>query len=153
MAHKLDPLLLMLFQHMHTRAASAAAGGAPRLWRACMTIFERVLQLSQRVKFTPYIRFMGARLAGVENARAFAAALVTRACTPVRTLAPVARCSVPEASTLFALLACRRRSVCACGVGSAPILRCYGHARRCIQALPGLRVWWIRVVRTQQQRW
>lgn len=90
MAHKLDPLLLMLFQHMHARAASAAAGGAPRLWRACMTIFERVLQLSQRVKFTPYIMFMGARLAGVESARAFAAALVTRACTPVRTPAPIA---------------------------------------------------------------
>eukprot|EP00892_Ulva_mutabilis_P009463 jgi/Ulvmu1/688/UM010_0060.1 len=82
MAHKLDPLMLMLFQHMHARAADADTGGGARLWRTCTTLFERVLQLSQRVKFTPYIMFLGARLAGVLSARDFAAALVTRVCTP-----------------------------------------------------------------------
>ena len=102
MAHKLDPLMLMLFQHMHARAAGASAGGAPRLWRACMNFFERVLQLSQRVKFTPYIMFLGARLAGVQSAQDFAVALVMRVCTPVR--APSSQPHQPRPPSLAAML-------------------------------------------------
>ena len=80
MAHRLDPLMGMLFEHMRARAKEDPA----RLWRDCMHAFDSILLGSQRIKFTPYVVFFAAHVTGAGNARSFAAELVARVCDPVR---------------------------------------------------------------------
>lgn len=80
MAHRLDPLMSMLLDHMRVRAREDPA----RLWRDCMHAFDSILLGSQRIKFTPYVVFFAAYITGIGYARKFAADLVARICDPVR---------------------------------------------------------------------
>ena len=79
MAHRLDPLMGLLFDHMHVRAREDPA----RLWRDCMHAFDNVMLGSQRIKFTPHVILFAAHITGTGNAKKFASDLVGRICDPV----------------------------------------------------------------------
>jgi hypothetical protein len=83
MAHKLDPVMCLLLRHLDSRAARSEQE-QQRLEGACMTAFERVILLSHRVKFTPFLILRGVTLVGVGAAERFVDSLTSRICSPVR---------------------------------------------------------------------
>lgn len=114
MAHRLDPLMGMLFDHMRVRAREDPA----RLWRDCMHAFDSILLGSQRIKFTPYVVFFAAHITGAGNARKFAADLVARVCDPV---------CIPSSASLQLFLYFAFLSGVPCGFSSvsSPATHCF----------------------------
>ena len=103
MAHKLDPLMCLLLRHVNARAARGERARR-RLADACVGAFERVILLSHRVKFSPFVVFHAMTLAGGEAAQQFAESLAAHVCNPVRTPQPLStsfawRVPLPSAHT------------------------------------------------------
>ena len=102
MAAKLDPLMGLLLEHLKTRAARGPAAAA-RLARAALAAFDRVVLMSQRVKFSPFVVFRALSLDEGAPAR-FAAALTDRVCDPVRLCLALSSCTCMRACNACVLL-------------------------------------------------
>ena len=88
MAHKLDPVMGLILQHIEARAAQSLAAALATA-AAVESAFHRVVLMSQRVKFTPFVMFHALRAAGGEAAARFASALASHVCAQVRRPLPL----------------------------------------------------------------